>query len=222
MEGLKERVREDQELQRSLLGSPEEFKFGFRVQIHNFRMRKLRQLLGLTQKELGRLVGLSAFNIGAIEGLRSYPSPEKAEAIANILRVSVDQIFPEWLRFYLLDKSSREFVSTSAEIRDALDQSTWEARSEFLNRPGVVISNPEEYITLSERDSVLLEALQDLKPHYRQVLVLRFGFDGGGSRTLVQVGVELGLTAARVRQIEAQAFEYLRRHHAKKLRSWSS
>jgi RNA polymerase sigma factor (sigma-70 family) len=221
MELHREKVQQNQALKRALFESPdEEFKFGFKVQVHNYLMRKQRQLLGLTQKELGRLVGISALRVSAIEGLRSYPSAKKAEAIAGVLLLSVEQLFPEWLRFYLFDKSSREPVRTSSEIRDALDHSSFEAASEFLNRPPVEISNPEEYITLLERDTVLLEALKDLKPYQRKVLVLRFGLDGEDPRTLAQVAAELGLSPGRVRELQFQGLIYLYHRHAKKLRSW--
>jgi len=42
------------------------------------------------------------------------------------------------------------------------------------------------------------------------VLVLRFGLDGSGGRTLEQVGVELGITRERVRQLETRALRELR------------
>ena len=42
------------------------------------------------------------------------------------------------------------------------------------------------------------------------MLVLRFGLDGEGGRTLEQVGVELGITRERVRQLETRALRELR------------
>jgi RNA polymerase primary sigma factor len=42
------------------------------------------------------------------------------------------------------------------------------------------------------------------------VLVLRFGLDGSSGRTLEQVGVELGITRERVRQLETRALRELR------------
>ena len=44
----------------------------------------------------------------------------------------------------------------------------------------------------------------------RRVLVLRFGLDGSSGRTLEQVGVELGITRERVRQLETRALRELR------------
>ena len=55
-------------------------------------------------------------------------------------------------------------------------------------------------------------ALAMLRPRHRLVMVLRFGI--GGERppmTLEEIGVELGVSRERIRQIEAVALERLRK-----------
>ena len=52
--------------------------------------------------------------------------------------------------------------------------------------------------------------LNSLNPRERRVLQLRFGLDGGRSRTLEEVGREFGVTRERIRQIEAKALRRLR------------
>ncbi len=49
-----------------------------------------------------------------------------------------------------------------------------------------------------------------LNPRERQLLELRFGLDGGGNRTLEDIGNRLGITRERARQIEAKALLKLR------------
>lgn len=56
----------------------------------------------------------------------------------------------------------------------------------------------------------LLEALSILDPEEREVLVLRFGIDGGEPRTLSEVGKIFNLTRERIRQIEGRALAKLR------------
>ena len=56
----------------------------------------------------------------------------------------------------------------------------------------------------------VIQAMEDLTPRLRLVLALRFGFYDDRPRTLEEVGVELGVTRERVRQLERQAFERLR------------
>ena len=63
----------------------------------------------------------------------------------------------------------------------------------------------------------LRAALTCLSERERQALLLRFGLDeqaGGYRRTLSQVGMQLGITRERVRQLEERALERLRSCHA--------
>jgi RNA polymerase primary sigma factor len=63
----------------------------------------------------------------------------------------------------------------------------------------------------------LRAALSCLSERERQALLLRFGLDeedGGYRRTLCQVGMQLGITRERVRQLEERALERLRSCHA--------
>ena len=69
---------------------------------------------------------------------------------------------------------------------------------------------PEAETALRLRSAELAQALAQLKPRLQRVLVLRYGLDGSGGRTLEQVGVELGITRERVRQLETRALRELR------------
>lgn len=71
-----------------------------------------------------------------------------------------------------------------------------------------------------ENDS-LHEALMDLLDHLgekeRNVLIWRFGLDGGKAMTLEDVGKIMNVTRERVRQIEARAIQHLRLPSRQKL-----
>lgn len=56
----------------------------------------------------------------------------------------------------------------------------------------------------------LIDALDVLEPVEQKILYLRFGLDGGESRTLSDVGKVFNLTRERVRQIEGRALAKLR------------
>jgi len=64
--------------------------------------------------------------------------------------------------------------------------------------------------------SAVHTALDELTGREREVLVKRFGLDGGSRRTLEVIGVHFGVTRERIRQIEAKAFRRLR-HPGRKL-----
>ena len=70
---------------------------------------------------------------------------------------------------------------------------------------------PDEVaIRLLTREDVL-HAMEDLPARLRLLLILRFGFLDDRPRTLEEVGHELGVTRERVRQLERQALNLLRR-----------
>lgn len=60
-----------------------------------------------------------------------------------------------------------------------------------------------------ERSSTLWRFLRRLPRRDQRILVLRFGLDGRGERTLAEVASEFDLSRERIRQLEAKAMRYL-------------
>ncbi len=56
----------------------------------------------------------------------------------------------------------------------------------------------------------LRAALATLEPRLQRVVTLRFGLDGGTTRTLDEIGADVGVTRERVRQLETRALRELR------------
>jgi RNA polymerase primary sigma factor len=71
-------------------------------------------------------------------------------------------------------------------------------------------AQPDERTAIEHRHGELATALARLAPRMQRVLVLRFGLDGEGTRTLEDIGAELGVTRERVRQLESRALRELR------------
>src|SRR5438552_3232643 len=69
---------------------------------------------------------------------------------------------------------------------------------------------PDESTSTRLRAKELATALAQLNPRMRRVLALRFGLDGETPQTLEEVGVGLGITRERVRQLESRALRELR------------
>jgi RNA polymerase primary sigma factor len=70
---------------------------------------------------------------------------------------------------------------------------------------------PDEDVELSLRESVLREAVEHLPEREREVVILRYGLNGGDPRPLREIGRRLGITQERVRQIESRALDRLAR-----------
>jgi RNA polymerase primary sigma factor len=72
------------------------------------------------------------------------------------------------------------------------------------------ILQPEEQSTASLLREELSKTLESLTPRERRIIELRFGLGNEYSRTLAEVGTELGLSKERIRQIEKEALAKLR------------
>ena len=69
---------------------------------------------------------------------------------------------------------------------------------------------PETETSERLRSSELAAALLRLNPRQQRVLTERFGLDGDKPKTLEEVGIILGITRERVRQLETRALRELR------------
>ena len=194
---------------REALGFPKDFSLGFKVTIFNVRLRRLRELLGLTQVELGHQVGVGSATIGNFERFLRFPPKVLADKIASVLHTTKEDIFPDWLQFYVLDKSTREFVSTDMQIQQAIERAPWKALESGWDEQET--GDPNERAEVSDRYTRIREIVGTLPPRQRQVLILHFGLDGEGTRTLDHIGDIIHRNRERVREIEAQALSNLRR-----------
>jgi RNA polymerase primary sigma factor len=59
----------------------------------------------------------------------------------------------------------------------------------------------------------LHRALALLTPREHAVITLRYGIGDGHSRTLLEIGKELGISRERVRQLEVVALRKMRSHY---------
>ena len=81
-----------------------------------------------------------------------------------------------------------------------------------------VVAEPEDRSAPAPADAATLQQLREqvedvlgrLSEREQRVLSLRFGLYDGRSRTLKEVGRELGVTGERIRQIEARALRKFR------------
>jgi RNA polymerase primary sigma factor len=124
----------------------------------------------------------------------------KVEELAEALDTS-----PEDVR-ELMEVEGRQPVSlhtpvardSDTELGDLIEESEAEGPE----------AEVEEALTREQVREAIDRLLTDQE---RRVIALRFGLDGGGSRSLREAGRELGFSAERVRTIERDALEKLRR-----------
>lgn len=124
---------------------------------------------------------------------RSATPAEIAEAL---------ELEPSQIRDYLT--IARQPISLDLRVGDNQDT---ELR-DLLEDDG---QSPEQFTTTEALRDDVKQLLKELTPQQRDVLMLRFGLNNGKELSLAKVGQQLSLSRERVRQLERQALDYLRR-----------
>lgn len=177
------------------------------VRIYNNRLRQRREALGLSQTELARLCSLPFGTLNALETMRDAPLTGSGKwrrcalALANFYGCQAAALFPEYaLRGGM---HALEYMIDHEDLCCLLEHQQ-------------VVSDPETLLIEAALDQAMQQLLPDLlerilNEQQRKVITLRFGLDGGGERTLRQIGTELqpSVSTERVRQIEARALKRL-------------
>jgi len=115
------------------------------------------------------------------------------------------ELEPAQIREYLT--IARQPVSLDLRVGDNQDTEL----QDLLEDDG---PSPETYMAQESLRQDLGSMLADLTPQQRQVLILRFGLEDGRELSLAKIGERLSISRERVRQLERQALDHLRRRKA--------
>lgn len=115
------------------------------------------------------------------------------------------EIEPAQVREYLL--MARQPISLDIRVGDNQDT---ELR-DLLEDDG---ASPEEYTWTQALKQDLQDLMAELTPQQQNVLTLRYGLNDGKGLSLAKVGEQMNLSRERVRQLERQALDQLRRRRA--------
>ena len=101
-------------------------------------------------------------------------------------------------------------ITVAARASTSLDQPLGDQEDALL---GDLVAGqgrlPEDEVEVTLRNEALGEALACLGTRERNVIVLRYGLHGSGPETLEQIGLRLGVSRERVRQLETEALKQL-------------
>lgn len=111
---------------------------------------------------------------------------------------------PSQIREYLV--MARQPVSLDIKVGDNQD-------TELLDLLEDEGANPLIFVTSESLRDDLANLMAELTPQQQQVIALRFGLEDGKELSLAKVGEKLSISRERVRQLEHQALNHLRRHH---------
>jgi RNA polymerase primary sigma factor len=131
-----------------------------------------------------------------IQELGHEPTPEELAQELNESLADVEDML----------KYAQRVVSLDLPVSDDDDTTL----ADFIENDET--PDPEELTTQQLLSEHVNELLTHLPPREALILRLRFGLSGGRSHTLNEIGNKLGITRERVRQIETQARNRIRRH----------
>lgn len=172
------------------------------VRIRNNRLKERRDLLGFTQVQLAHAAGVYVHTYTALENMRQSPRSDSgwskaALTLARFHCVPVTELFPKAVL-------SVEATVATRKV-DASDFDT--LLSSHQER---AIAGPHAMAESAAMSRALHDAVSRLDERRQRVLSLRFGLAGGEPMTREEVGIEIGVGAERVKQLEADAIRKLR------------
>jgi RNA polymerase primary sigma factor len=141
---------------------------------------------------------------------------EGARQVARRLRRAEEKLLQEHPHVTLemvareadIDLATAELAMAGAFATPlSLDRLWGDADREFTLQDMVADDSSEQAFTQTEVETVLGPLLEDLDSRQRHILEMRYA----ENRSSNEIGQQIGLSGARVRQIEAQAIRYLRR-----------
>jgi RNA polymerase nonessential primary-like sigma factor len=165
----------------------------------------IRQAITRAIAEKGRTIRLPIHITEKLNKLKKAQRhlAQKYGRAATITELAEEvKLTPKQVREYLLQ--SRQPLSLDLRVGDNQDTEL----SELLEDDSL---SPEEFATNSSLRQDLERLMGDLTPQQRQVLTLRYGFEDGQTLTLAKIGDRLNISRERVRQIEREALNKLRK-----------
>lgn len=142
---------------------------------------------------------ISRFVQWYIENYPSYPSEYEVSKYTGISTVKV--------RYLLAVYNSNSTMCSLDEVKGDEDN------MQLYTTVSGNSLNPERELEKTDANSLVNELLSTItNPQHKSVIIMRFGLDGGGERTLEEIGNKWGVTRERIRQIQNIALGRLRCH----------
>jgi RNA polymerase sigma factor (sigma-70 family) len=165
----------------------------------------IRQALSRAIADQGRAIRVPVHLVELINRIKAVERELSAslqrspsiEELARAVDLSVERVEE-------LLAASQDILSVDAPLRD---DEAYTLGDTIQDRHVV---DPDANLDREALDDRLAVLLGSLETRDRQVMVLRFGLDGEGPRTLDEVGKALNVTKERVRQIEMRALHRLK------------
>lgn len=179
---------------------------GIHRRIYNKNLKDLICAARLTAKQIKQQTNITEACLSQIINFHLCPNENQKIALAICLNVPIDDIFPP------------KYEELYEKINPLLREASIEVKMLQLDSPEVLAlqSGDEDEVMkkaeLKFMHDKLERIMQDLTPKQQKILKMRFGFDDGESKTLEEVGQYFNVSRERIRGIEEEALDIMRRN----------
>lgn len=197
---------QDEEVERETMTTAQDFPFGIKSRPFNYNLSEAIKDKGFTRNAFAAELGCSVQQLYRYLRFAAYPKPARRQRISLLLRVLEEDIFPDRLKDLGLTRQPEAIAISESDAKELMlipsDDGPLDSDAELLA--------PQIH-----------EALATLEDRERLVIEIRYGFRDGQAHTFEDIGIMLGVTRERIRQINAKALRKLRHpSRSKKLRDF--
>ncbi len=186
-----------------LLAAAKKFDYTLDYRFSTYATKWIRQGISRCLENHGELIRVPAYTAQQLRQLSraraDYIQTHGAEPTAAQLAESCS-----------LPEEKVEKLLTLQPQLVSLDAPVGEERTIGVLLEDLQAPEPQEKLVLDELQATINHLLSQLEPRQQQVLRLRFGMDGE-SWSLDRIGQRLGISKERVRQIEKQSIQQLKK-----------
>jgi len=191
-----------------------------KISVSNARIRRAMEAAGYTSVlQMCRTKNLPIGATFDLINMKTSPLNQKGEwrkcvlQLCDVLYALPDDLFSERQKVLVLKTSTGTKDVTESELVSLAGGELWNDRLEDMQDNAGILEIAQE-----ETENLLNTAMDSaLTPRQKKVLSERFGLNGA-SKTLNEVGMDLGLTQERVRQLEMKAIRRLKKHLEEKVK----
>jgi len=184
-----------------------------KITVSNARIRRAIDAAGYSSvAQMCKEKKLQASPIFNLVNMTMPPLTKKGEwrkavlDLADAVNMLPDDLFNERQKIISLGKNTSSKDITESEMIAIAEQYVQDDRLEDLRDNNAIREIAEEQVTKLLNN----EILDSLSPQQREVLEMRFGFDGSPGRTLEEIATHFGVSRSRIGQIEAKALYKIR------------
>ena len=172
----------------------------------------IRQSMSRGEAEDARVIRIPSYGVEMLRMLHRIELKMQGNSLEKPSCADVVLEFRKHSRHSMREQTILDMLQVAGELL-SLDRLIGDDEGEAIHSVigDETMPSPEELLLGKDREEIVEKTLARLTDKERRIIRMRFGFEDGEEHTLQEVGDALGLSRERIRQVEAQAIQKLKR-----------